>query len=154
MHKGTISFFLCPGEKKNLPPPTSIIITEVNLFKTHWVVVMWLRPHTDIMWWCEIHVSKIFFLTVSPPMKEYRFLHEKGQCSYDSTRVKGVMKLFLLGIYHCCIDDDPPPGEKLHQSHEHARQMWTEFIKQEALHPGTATTTEVNTDIKQKTDTS
>lgn len=82
-------------------------------------------------------------------MKEYRFLHEKGQCSYDSTRVKGVMKLFLLGIDHCCIDDDPPPGEKLHQSHEHARQMWTE-LKQEALHPVTATTTEVNTDIKQK----
>lgn len=78
-------------------------------------------------------------------MKEYRFLHEKGQCSYDSTRVKSVMKLFLLGIYHCCIDDDPPPGEKLHQSHEHARQL-----KQEALHPVTAATTEVNTDIKQK----
>lgn len=52
----------------------------------------------------------------SPPMKNHSFLHEKGQCSYDSTRVKGVMKVCLVGIFHCCIDDDPPPGEKLHQS--------------------------------------
>lgn len=66
------------------------------------------------MWWSEIHEANIF--SWQSPIKKCSFLHEKGQCSYDSTRVKGVMKVCLVGVFHCCVDDDPPPGEKLHQS--------------------------------------
>lgn len=54
-------------------------------------------------------------------MKEQGFLHEEGQRGYDPARVKGVMKVCLVGILHRCIDDDPPPGEELHRSQARTR---------------------------------
>lgn len=85
--------------------------------------------------------SQYVFLRAPPP-KKYSFLHEKGQRSYDSTGVKGVMKLCLVGIFHCCIDDDPPPSEKLHQSQ--ARTCTSDVNR---VKTGSAAS-----DIKQKAD--
>lgn len=53
--------------EKKLSPLTS---NDINLFKTHQVDIMWLRPHTDIMWWHEIHEAKIF---------SWQSPHEKAQ---------------------------------------------------------------------------
>lgn len=42
-------------------------------------------------------------------------LHEKGHCRDDSAGVIGVMEISLIGIFHCCVNDDPPTGEELHR---------------------------------------
>lgn len=44
------------------------------------------------------------------------FLHEKGHRSDDPTSVKGMMKHSLIGVFHCCINDDPPTSKKLQQT--------------------------------------
>lgn len=38
--------------------------------------------------------------------------HEKRHRSYDPTRMVGMMKLSLPGVFHCSVDDDPPTSEE------------------------------------------
>lgn len=63
------------------------------------------------MWCYQIQEAGIIFSTL-----DNQFLHEKGQSRDDSTCVIGVMEVRLFGVFHGCIDYDPPPGEKLHRS--------------------------------------
>lgn len=71
----------------------------------------------------------------------YKFLHEESHCGDDSTRVIGVMKLVLFGVNDCCVDDDPPTGEKLHKPQAQTHRSDGNY-KQEELHLATLVTTE------------
>lgn len=148
MHKSGISFSLGPGEKVFFPnlqwhQPLQNAPSGYHVTKTpHWHhVVIWNSWIQDL------------FLTV-PPWKSTVSYMRKASVAMTPHVWKAWWKSASSGYFTAAsMMIHHPVKNCINHKHQHARQMWTE-LKQEALHPVRATTTEVNPDIKQKADTS